>query len=88
MREYLEASGVRLIPGSDGAERTSTAQATIDEESDAVGIFLIPTFLNKISKIVKDELLLIISLALCFGMVFIGVKLGYSDPCPIYYRAF
>lgn len=45
----------------------------------AVGIFLIPTFLNKISKIVNDELLLIISLALCFGMVFIGVKLGFSS---------
>ena len=39
VREHLEASGVRLIPGSDGAERTSTAQATIDEEGGASYFF-------------------------------------------------
>ena len=39
MREHLEASGVRLIPGSDDAERTSTAQATIDEEGGASYVF-------------------------------------------------
>lgn len=39
VREHLEDSGVRLIPGSDGAERTSTAQATIDEEGAASYVF-------------------------------------------------
>ncbi|WP_315213925.1 carbohydrate kinase [Actinomyces dentalis] len=39
VREHLEASGVRLIPGSDDAERTSTAQATIDEEGGASYFF-------------------------------------------------
>ena len=44
----------------------------------AVGIFIIPTLLKKISKIVNDELLLIISLALCFAMVLIGTRIGFS----------
>ncbi|MBR6444554.1 MAG: cation:proton antiporter, partial [Firmicutes bacterium] len=44
----------------------------------AVGIYLIPTFLKLISKIVNDELLLIISIALCFGMVLIGTRIGFS----------
>ena len=42
------------------------------------GIYLIPTFLKFISKIVNDELLLIISVALCFGMVLIGTHIGFS----------
>ena len=42
------------------------------------GIYLIPTFLKLISKIVNDELLLIISIALCFGMVLIGTRIGFS----------
>ena len=39
MRSHLEASGVRLAPGADGAARTSTAQATIGEDRAATYVF-------------------------------------------------
>ena len=39
VREHLEASGVRLTPGSDGADRTSTAQATIGADRAATYVF-------------------------------------------------
>ena len=39
VRAHLEASGVRLTSGSDGAERTSTAQATIGEDRAATYVF-------------------------------------------------
>ena len=39
VRAHLEASGVRLAPGADGAERTSTAQATIGEDRAATYLF-------------------------------------------------
>lgn len=42
------------------------------------GIFLIPTFLKKIERILNDETLLIISLALCLGMVVFATKVGLS----------
>lgn len=44
-----------------------------------LGIYLIPTFLKKISDLVNDELLLIISIALCLGMVVIANLLGFSS---------
>ncbi len=39
VRAHLEASGVRLTSGSDGAERTSTAQATVGEDRAATYVF-------------------------------------------------
>lgn len=44
-----------------------------------VGIFLIPTFLNKVEHLLNDELMVIISLAICFGMVLIATKIGFSS---------
>ena len=39
IRSNLVADGVRITPGSDGAERTSTAQATIGEDRAATYVF-------------------------------------------------
>lgn len=44
-----------------------------------LGIYLIPTFLKKISSLVNDELLLIIAIALCMGMVVIANAIGFSS---------
>lgn len=44
-----------------------------------LGIYLIPTFLKKISRLVNDELLLIISIGLCLGMVVIANAIGFSS---------
>lgn len=42
------------------------------------GIFLIPTFLRKMKKLVNDEILLVLSLALCLGMVLLADQVGLS----------
>jgi monovalent cation:H+ antiporter-2, CPA2 family len=42
------------------------------------GIFLIPTFLRKASKLMNDETLLIVSLALCLLMVILAAQVGFS----------
>ncbi|BDA63876.1 carbohydrate kinase family protein [Actinomyces capricornis] len=39
VRAHLEDSGVRLTPGADGAQRTSTAQATIGQDRAATYVF-------------------------------------------------
>lgn len=44
-----------------------------------VGIFLVPTFLRKVRGLMTDETLLILSLGLCFLMVVLAVKMGYSS---------
>jgi CPA2 family monovalent cation:H+ antiporter-2 len=44
-----------------------------------VGIFLIPTVLKKIDKMLNDELLLIFALAICLGMVMIANAIGFSS---------
>ena len=43
-----------------------------------VGIYLIPLFLKKSRKLMSDETLLIVSLALCFGMVVLAARVGFS----------
>ncbi|MCR4765573.1 MAG: cation:proton antiporter [Bacteroidaceae bacterium] len=43
-----------------------------------VGIWLIPLLLRKTRKLMSDETLLIVSLALCFFMVVIAAKTGFS----------
>ncbi|MBO9700470.1 MAG: cation:proton antiporter [Sporocytophaga sp.] len=42
------------------------------------GIFLIPTFLKKTRKLMNDETLLIVSIALCLIMVLLATKVGFS----------
>lgn len=44
-----------------------------------LGIYLLPTLLNKVIKVMNDEMLLILSLGLCFGMVMIANFLGFSS---------
>jgi len=42
------------------------------------GIFLIPTFLKATRKLMNDETMLVVSLALCLIMVLLAVKVGFS----------
>jgi monovalent cation:H+ antiporter-2, CPA2 family len=42
------------------------------------GIFIIPTLLKKIKHLLNDEMLLILSLALCLTMVIIAANVGFS----------
>jgi CPA2 family monovalent cation:H+ antiporter-2 len=42
------------------------------------GIFIIPTFLKLTKKLMNDETLLVVSLALCLVMVLLAVKVGFS----------
>lgn len=44
----------------------------------ALGIYLIPTLFKKINRLISNEILLITSLGLCFGMVMIATKAGFS----------
>ena len=43
-----------------------------------VGIYLIPIFLKRSKKLVSNETMLIISLAMCFGMVVLAAQVGFS----------
>ena len=43
-----------------------------------VGIYLIPLFLRKAKKLMNDETLLVVALGLCFGMVVVAAKTGFS----------
>jgi CPA2 family monovalent cation:H+ antiporter-2 len=43
------------------------------------GIYLVPTILNKIHNIISDEMLLIITISLCFGMVLLAIFSGFSS---------
>lgn len=42
------------------------------------GIFLIPTFLKRTRKLMNDETMLIVSIALCLLMVLLAVQVGFS----------
>lgn len=44
----------------------------------ALGTYLIPTFLKKTEKLMNNEMLLIVSLGICFLMVVIAYKIGFS----------
>lgn len=44
-----------------------------------VGIFLIPTLLKRAQRYLNDEILLIVSIGLCFGMVFLANAVGFSS---------
>ena len=43
------------------------------------GIYLVPTFLDKIQKLLTDEMLLLITISLCFGMVLLATSSGFSS---------
>ena len=43
-----------------------------------VGIYIIPLFLRRVKPLMSDETLLIVSLALCFGMVVLASAVGFS----------
>lgn len=43
------------------------------------GIYLVPTFLNKVEKLLSDEMLLLITISLCFGMVLLATSSGFSS---------
>lgn len=43
-----------------------------------MGIFLLPTFFKKVSRFLNNETLLVLSLALCLGMVVLADQVGFS----------
>lgn len=44
-----------------------------------IGIYMVPTFLKKITKFLNDEMLLLITISLCFGMVLLATSSGFSS---------
>lgn len=44
-----------------------------------VGVYLVPTFLKKVSAYINEEVLLIISIALCMSMVLLATSSGFSS---------
>ncbi len=44
-----------------------------------IGIYLVPTFLNKIQPLLSDEMLLLITIGMCFGMVLLATSSGFSS---------
>lgn len=44
-----------------------------------IGIYLVPTFLNKIQTLLSDEMLLLITIGMCFGMVLLATSSGFSS---------
>lgn len=42
------------------------------------GIFLLPTFLRRVKKLLDEEALLILSIGLCLGMVVVATQAGFS----------
>ncbi len=43
------------------------------------GVYLVPTFLKKVIHLLNDELLLLVSMALCLGMVWLATTFGFSS---------
>ena len=43
------------------------------------GIYLVPTFLIKVHKLLSDEMLLLITISMCFGMVLLATYSGFSS---------
>lgn len=44
-----------------------------------IGIYLVPTFLKKITVFLNDEMLLLITIGMCFGMVLLATYSGFSS---------
>lgn len=43
-----------------------------------LGIYLLPSFLKKVEPLLSDETLLVVSLGVCFGMVWLADAIGFS----------
>ena len=43
-----------------------------------LGIYLLPTLLNKVGRLVNDETLVVLALGLCFAMAILAGRLGFS----------
>ena len=43
------------------------------------GMYLIPTFFKKAQKLMTDETLVVVSIGLCLGMVYLATSLGFSS---------
>lgn len=43
-----------------------------------LGIFIVPTFLNRVTDLMSDEMLVVLSLGVCFSMALIANALGFS----------
>lgn len=44
-----------------------------------IGIYIVPTFLDKVQKLLSNEMLLLITISLCFGMVLLATSSGFSS---------
>ncbi len=44
-----------------------------------IGIYLVPTYLQKIHKFLSDEMLMLITIGMCFGMVWLATSSGFSS---------
>ena len=44
-----------------------------------IGIYIVPTFLKKITGFLTDEMLLLITISMCFGMVLLATSSGFSS---------
>ncbi|MDR0833777.1 MAG: cation:proton antiporter [Candidatus Symbiothrix sp.] len=44
-----------------------------------LGTYLLPTFLRKMKRFLNDETLLIVSIGMCLGMVYLATQAGFSD---------
>ncbi len=44
-----------------------------------IGIYIVPTFLKRITPLLNDEMLLLITVSLCFGMVLLATSSGFSS---------
>lgn len=44
-----------------------------------IGIYIVPTFLSKVHSLLSDEMLLLITIGMCFGMVLLATASGFSS---------
>ena len=44
-----------------------------------LGMYLVPSFFKRANKLMNDETLVVVSIGLCLGMVFIATQLGFSS---------
>lgn len=74
-------STVAVSSGFDGLELLMTVGKMLFYLSLwlMLGIFILPTFLNKVKGLLDDEMLLVLSLGVCLGMVWIADALGFSS---------
>ena len=79
-KRILFASGGNSFPktGSDGLGYSILKLLFFLILWFVVGIYLIPLFLKRVRGLMNAETLLIVSLALCFGMVVLAASVGFS----------